>query len=369
VSNLYKLHTQYIVILVKYIDSGIPSHSGSQKYSTVPNRFTSSFFPSEMPDSIKNLIHASVSKSAWAKNECALKSFEKFERHENKKYSWPLGTIEIQKYIGWAIGKEQLKHTTVKSYLSSIGFLHNIKGLDSSNCKGFIPNQSLKGAANMMFYKSIASESRKVMTLPILKILGHQLALSDLEKHHKQVLWTLFTVAFFGSFRMGELLCPSEHFFIPEENLLWKDVAIQADSVIIKIKIPKNRTITGEVIDLFKVKGSCCPVQSVKKLKMLVGNRPDSPVFSLDSGKFLTPPKVNSYLKSLLTPIFGVSYGSISGHSFRAGIPSVLSNNPEVAREEEIMSWGRWSSNSYKAYTRLSANQKRAIFNKITSAL
>jgi hypothetical protein len=65
----------------------------------------------------------------------------------------------------------------------------------------------------------------------------------------------------------------------------------------------------------------------------------------------------------------GQHAGRIQGHSFRAAIPSALANNPDLAGEDDIKSWGRGSSDSFRLYTRLKHNQKRVIFSKITSAL
>ncbi len=53
---------------------------------------------------------------------------------------------------------------------------------------------------------------------------------------------------------------------------------------------------------------------------------------------------------------------NFSGHSFRAGIPSAL-----LASDSDIMVWGRWSSDSYKTYTRLKHSARITIFNKIIS--
>ncbi len=59
----------------------------------------------------------------------------------------------------------------------------------------------------------------------------------------------------------------------------------------------------------------------------------------------------------------------IQGHSFRAAIPSAMANNPDMASVEDLKSWGRWSSDSFRLYTRLKLKKKRLIFNKITSIL
>jgi hypothetical protein len=70
---------------------------------------------------------------------------------------------------------------------------------------------------------------------------------------------------------------------------------------------------------------------------------------------------------SLLERHIGNSAKNFSGHSFRAAIPSALASSPSLASDSDIMLWGRWSSESYKAYVRLKHNARKEIFNKIVS--
>jgi hypothetical protein len=62
---------------------------------------------------------------------------------------------------------------------------------------------------------------------------------------------------------------------------------------------------------------------------------------------------------------------TISCHSFRAGLPSMMAEHPEEMSAEDIRHWGRLSSNSnsYQAYTRLKTNQKQKLYGKIVNAL
>ena len=202
------------------------------------------------------------------------------------------------------------------------------------------------------------------MTLPLLKILGHQIAASDWSEDSKQVLWTAMTVAFFGSFRFGEILCSSPSKFVENESLLWKDVIFKEDSVLIKIKIPKSRNAKGKFVDLFTIPNcTFCPVLALK------ARNPLSPVFEFASGLLLTSGSLNTSLVKLLQPVIGDSAVLISGHSFRAALPSVLANRPDLASDEDIKRWGRWSSASFQLYTRLKPLQRRIIFSKIVSAI
>ena len=161
----------------------------------------------------------------------------------------------------WAVADRKLKPSTVGSYISSLSFLLKINDLDSSCCSDTVSKLLIKGAGNLSFYRDLSSNQRKVMTLPLLRILGHQISNSGWKSDGKQVFWTAAVIAFFGSFRFGEILCPKETYFNMDECLLWEDIRFSEDSVTIHVKIPKNRNLKGEFIDLFKIQNkSYCPV-------------------------------------------------------------------------------------------------------------
>ncbi len=97
----------------------------------------------------------------------------------------------------------------------------------------------LKGAKNLATYNEICKPAKFVMSFHLLKLIGHEIARSNWDKDRKLVIWTACCVAFFGSFRLGEIL-PREDSENSWENLKWKQVVFtQKNSVIINIKFPK----------------------------------------------------------------------------------------------------------------------------------
>ncbi len=191
---------------------------------------------------------------------------------------WPLTSTAICGFAAWALTSKGLKPSTVRSYLSSLATVHELKGYSSHVCFNPIVKRMLKGAENLSFYKTITSESSKVMTLPLLKLLGHEISKTGWSEDSKQVFWTACVTAFFGSFRFGELLSPSEWGFNKDETLLWSDVAFSDNSVLIHVKIGKTRASQGEYIDLFPFTGhNCCPVKCLLRLKSLSEGRSSNP--------------------------------------------------------------------------------------------
>ena len=232
--------------------------------------------------------------------------------------------------------------------------------------------QVLKGRNNLEIYQAEAKATRKVMSLPLLKLLGHEIAKCDWNKNSKQIVWTAFTMAFFGCFRMGELLAKSEKSYCPEDTLLWKDVKfVGKDHIIIHVKCAKSRRKEGEFVDLFQFEGhKVCPVKALQELKnSSSGLDLNMPVFRFSNGLCLTIKSVNGLLTMLLEPYLGENSKEISAHSFRAGIPAVLARFPNESNTDEIMGWGRWKSKECYTYTRLRTEQKRATFFKIMDFL
>ncbi len=179
--------------------------------------------------------------------------------------------------------------------------------------------------------------------------------------------------AFFGSFRLGEILCPNEKNFNSFKNLLWEDLTFRNDgSILIKIKVPKSRQPQGEFIDIFPFKGhNCCPAAALRKLKNLRAD-PEflkKPVFMFKNGVFVTPSLINKILPKLLENTMGKAAQEYLGHSLRPALASAMANDPLTARDQELKKWGRWNSSSYLLYTRLKLNQKKYLFSLISNVL
>jgi hypothetical protein len=65
---------------------------------------------------------------------------------------------------------------------------------------------------------------------------------------------------------MGEILAKSKFNFDPTSTLLWKDVKIFKNKVVLKIKLPKTSNKT-ELLYLFPFANKkLCPVTAIKKL-------------------------------------------------------------------------------------------------------
>jgi hypothetical protein len=268
--------------------------------------------------------------------------------------------------------EQNLKPSTVRSYLSSLATLHKLQNKDAVNFSNYIVKALIRGAENLKLYAQHRKETRKIMTLPLLKLLGHALATCDWSPNSVQVFWACCLLLFFGSLRIGEVLPPSCFKFNPFETLLWEDIIFRKDSILVHVKIPKSKNPQGDFIDIFEFKGhGCCPVSALRTLRdsSPKPSVPNSPVFQFSSGKFLTPNLFNICLRELLRPLIGLDSDCLSAHSFRAALPSALATDPTSVLSTDLKLWGRWHSSSYSLYTRLKFDQRKSLFNKICLVL
>jgi hypothetical protein len=229
----------------------------------------------------------------------------------------------------------------------------------------------IKGAENLTLYSNIAKRARLVMSYPLLKIIGHEVGNCKWSNQSKRVFWTAFCVAFFGSFRMGELLSPNETSY-STETLTWDCVRfVSSESAVLQIKFPKSSKLgSGNFMDIFKAGDtSSCPFTCLKSLHDAnpTAVLQNLPVFLFSPNCYLTTSQFNKTLRVLLKPHLGTVVTNVSGHSFRAAIPAAIANHPELLSSDDVCKWGRWSSASYQSYTRLKLSARKAIFNKLLS--
>jgi hypothetical protein len=321
-------------------------------------------------------VHASVAASTWSRYASGWKAFEEFQREAKKQFTWPLGSEVIQAFVGYCLAVKNLKPASVNTYLSSVVKMHRLKGYSDYKIDRETIENYTRGAANMLLSgPAPPSNKRRVMTLQILRLLGHQLASSGWAENTQQTIWAASLVGFFSSARMGELLAPHEVGLDPTATLTWGCVQYRDDgSVLLHIRLPKMMTPEGDFVDLFPFpESSLCPVAALTRMywqqKEAGLGGLESAVFTYATGKQLTREGLNAALKTLLEPLFDFTEGSISCHSFRAALPSALAARPQQVSAEDIKNWGRWSSDAYQTYTRLKHQQKRELYSKIINTL
>ena len=293
-------------------------------------------------DEFSNLVLHSLTKQTWAKHCSALKLFNEFCNTYRVRYELPVKKEYTRAFVTWAISKKNLKSSTVKAYISSLSVAHALGNIESPNFSlDWCTKLVLKGAKNYSDSNVATRPTRLPMNLDLLTVLGHRINELEWSGYAKQVFWTASTTSFFSSCRMGEILAPIENGFQPGVTLMWENIVFSSNyDVLTFVPYTKSSGFEGKIIDLYPIEGSkFCPSASLRRLKKLAIAegvwKSDNPVFTFKSGKFLTKQKVNLWLSKILNDFTDDNH-IITGHSFRAAIPSILASHPNKSSVNSI---------------------------------
>jgi len=309
------------------------------------------------------LLYASLSDSTWGRYEAALKMFKCFLHQNDTEVFWPMNEEEQTKFIIWLGGRVNLGGNTSEAYFRSIRSIQVLMGFSP-----FLPKQGekrikalIQGLKNI---KGPGSAKRKqAVTTEMLKKLRNRIINAGWTGGTKKAFWTCCLMAFFGSFRVGELLKSNTN----NRGLIWDDIEDDGKQFV-KIKIAEPKTRGGaQWVNLFPLKARLyCPVRALRHLKQTAQDKnqlgPQSNVFS----ETFTYQKFYQLLKQITR---GDPNLKISPNSFRAGIPSLIEANPQIGADRNVKIWGRWKSNAYESYMRSNSSNKYWIFKKLEPVL
>ncbi len=308
------------------------------------------FMDENLKNVFVNLLGGSLASSTWKRYQSAVNLWQRFESvvgNDDDK-------LKMSVFISWCFGVRGLKGATISMYVSALENLGRLSGLpnwDTGKEDKALLKVLLRGTKNLVRGKP-RPPSRPV-TLKLLRILGRLIKEANWSEISKRVVWAVCTTAYWGSFRLGELLPGDTKHFDRFSALLGKDVRWEGEELKFTIRSPKVVGRGEETVLLVPVVGEIsCPVRAVRRMERAVRrlglSDADRPYFRLKSGRALTKPRFLSALNSILTR---AGEGKISGKSFRAGLPTDLGNVGK-AKGRLIQSLGRWAGNSFRCYVR-----------------
>lgn len=324
---------------------------------------------------LENLVLHSKSNSTWAKHCAGWNLFEEYVTVSNNNTIWPINVSVARGFVVWALKVKNLKSSTVKTYISSLKLAHTLRNMACCNfLNDDIIKMSLKGAENLECMLGQTSIVRAPISMNVLQIIGHRIAEKNWKIFSKQIIWTVCLVNFFTACRTGELLSPTENTFDKHTTLLWKHITIFGHYATLFVPFSKTKGFKGHTLEIFPFPvDSCCPFSALKNLEKMAKNYgiwdENLPVFSFLSGKFLTTRKMNEILDSTLSDITSGKSIKYTCHSFRAAIPSLISNHPDKNYVADILEWGDWNSPTWKIYAKSSHSRKKFLFDKVSNVL
>ena len=176
------------------------------------------------------------------------------------------------------------------------------------------------------------------------------------------MIWAICTTAFFGFFRLGELLLTKSSDFCPHRHLAWGDVAVDSNEnpTMIRINLRCSKTDQfgrGASIVLGRTEVDLCPVAAIMSYLAARGEQP-GPLFLTTSKVPATKQYFTGQLREVLRTL-GLPDDQYAGHSFRIG--AATSAACAGVQDSTIQILGRWQSAVFMAYIKTPQDRLAAL--------
>ena len=333
------------------------------------------FFIEKPSEFICKNICLHLSSKTWDSYFTEIKTFFDFHDRQGVEKSLPASPEILIAYIDYLRNERNLEYASIRSYLSAVRKVHEMNGVSFDSLSNPLVELILEGVKIDSKINKKVKDHRLAVTFDVMRVLGHTITCDNvLSNFDKQVYWTLFLFAFFGSRRMGELIFDNATVFDPIRAVTWNRIRQNKHTphkIIMVCKFPKVSEHPGGITVDF-IKGSdpvYCPVRNyfcLVRLRHRMGNfDPDHPVFVLESGKLITQKNVNDLLARLLNPLFPTLRGKWTCHSFRAGLASEMGARPAVFNKGEVKLAGGWDGDTCDRYSRQTGQGRERVLEKI----
>ncbi len=194
------------------------------------------------------------------------------------------------------------------------------------------------------------------LRLPVTPHLLTQMRNSLNKSSHpaKSLIWAAATTAFFGFFRLGELLCNSAQEFSEATCLAWGDVAVdnQSAPTMVQIHLKKSKCDqfgAGADVVVGATGDALCPVSALLDYLKQRGSS-KGPFFQNQDGRAVVKAWFVEQFRLILANI-GAPHHQYAGHSFRIGAATTAAR--AGVEDSTIQALGRWYSATFLQYIRI----------------
>ncbi|XP_078354436.1 uncharacterized protein LOC144639048 [Oculina patagonica] len=269
---------------------------------------------------------------------------------------FPASELQLRYFASWL--SDQVSFPTIKLYLAGIRYAHIENRLTDPFADAPLLHLLLRGIKRT---NGLSSRRRLPITMSVMRQLKGALSADpQFASQDKLMLWSAFTLAFFGFLRSSEFTSPSSTYFNSLVHLSHSDISFTSDgSLTMQLKSSKTDPFRkGCSIKLAPSGRSVCAVRAMHRYLAHQPSRSATPLYLFSTGQFLTRDKVTSILRILLQRL-GFATERYASHSFRIGAAT-------TAAEAGLPSWliqtlGRWSSNCYTQYIRTPASILQSV--------
>ena len=281
-----------------------------------------------------------------------MRCFEAFCRRFQVVTPFPLTEQLLCSYASF-LADEGLAPQTIKSYLSALRNMQLSLGFPDPREQSALPvlKRVQAGISRCRLLKGTPSRVRLPLTAHILSKIGEFLRASA--HPERVVLWAVSTAAFFGFFRLGELLPASREAYNPRTHLSWGDVALDSrispSMVQFHLRQSKcDQAGIGADVVVGRTGRELCPVIAVLAYIEERGSQPGPFFLDVDKRPVLKPWFV-AQLRGVLSAL-GFPPLDFAGHSFRIGVATTAAM--AGVEDSMVQTLGRWQSSAFLQYIR-----------------
>ena len=269
------------------------------------------------------------------------------------------------------LAEQGLAPQTGSSYLAAVRSMQIPLGLPDPRDSSSLPilKRVQAGIRRARLNKANPPQVRLPITANILDKIRS--AVDQSSNPHKVLLWAIACMAFFGFFRLGELLLdtpgafvPSASLaaFVPSASLAWGDVAVDCQTTPTKVKIHLKKSKcdqfgVGADIILGRTLKPLCPVAAVVSYMVERGSKP-GPFFMDAKGKAVSKAWFVGEMRGILQSL-GLPQHQYAGHSFRIGAATTAAL--AGVEDSTIQTLGRWHSAAFLQYIRMPKERLAAV--------
>lgn len=291
----------------------------------------------------QELLSYALSNNTCKLYDTAVNAFHLFCRVYQSLPVWPPSQSDLVNFVSY-LSLQKFSANTIKTYVAGISYHCKLHGFPDRT-QDFLLKKVLLGLSR----SNPHHDTRKPITLQILTTIVQTLPSICHSYYESTLFTTIFVTAFFGFFRMGELVQNTK-----------QDVghAIQVQNVsyspldnTIKIVLHHSKTDQagrGAAIQLKSTHKIVCPVSCIR-LYLQLRPKCRGSLFCHISGSPVTRYQVVSVFNMLLEKL-GLDTKLYKTHSFRIGAAS--NAWASGASQQSIAIEGRWKSSCLLNYIR-----------------
>ena len=257
--------------------------------------------------------------------------------HLDTNFMLPFKTSTIAVYISFLV-QEGYAPSSISSNLSAIAFLHKIFGFDDPSDQFFI-KKLLSGAHKLHGHV----DTRIPINIDMLKRLIDSARYVCSSAYEISLLRSMYSLMFHGFMRIGEVTSSSN-------NIQFNHVSISRNSVSVAFHKFKHHSGPPVTITIPANGTPYCPVMLTLAYWAARG-RVTGPFFVYPGA---IPVQSSHFAKLLSKSLIwaGMSSLDITPHSFRIGAATWAASQGYSEAQIQIM--GRWQSNAFRKYIRIS---------------